>query len=79
MRTLFILIIFSVVSSLSVYGEDQVTSGIQTIQATTQMQKHAGGHFLLKKENPRRKAKKKRVTILNRKTKKGHGHHCPSF
>lgn len=36
----------------------------------------SSAHYTL---NPRKKIKKKRKTILNRKTKRGHGHHCPSF
>ncbi|MEP6647613.1 MAG: hypothetical protein ABJC12_11050 [Saprospiraceae bacterium] len=78
MRALFSVLIISVLSSLSVLGEETTSFRIGPSTAMVHRQDDMSGRYV-QHEAPRRKVKKKRTTILNRKTKRGHGHHCPSF
>ncbi len=73
-NSIVILILFAgFLSPIAVEGSSMHQSGalIESIQANS-----GSAHY---SHNPRKKIRKKRTTILNRKTKRGHGHHCPSF
>lgn len=73
-NSILCLILFAgFLSPLEVEGSSMHNSGtlIESISANSGSAHHSF--------NPRKKIRKKRTTILNRKTKRGHGHHCPSF
>ncbi len=72
--SIFCLLLFAgFLSPIALEANSMHSSGlfIEIVQSTSTVAQQSF--------NPRKKIKKKRTTILNRKTKRGHGHHCPSF
>ncbi|MEO6132351.1 MAG: hypothetical protein ABIQ02_10920 [Saprospiraceae bacterium] len=79
MKALFFVLIISILTSLPVLGEEIALPGTELVSTTNHLESSSSESISNHQANPRRKVKKKRQTILNRKTKHGHGHHCPSF
>lgn len=72
--SIFCLLLFAgFLSPIAVTGNSMHNSGLLKESI------HSNSTSAHQSFNPRKKIKKKRTTILNRKTKRGHGHHCPSF